>query len=177
MRSLKSDHAVLEEMINQLTIYLGKADLPRAFESLDLLWGSLACHIRAENICLFPAILNAPRERFGAEHNFLEYEDAKAAIDQLRNDHNAFITELAQAMKILRSVMMHPETFVTEDPVIDLKNRIVSFKELLRKHNESEEQLVYSWPALLLDEDNLAQLEVGVKTEIENLPSRLAWAS
>lgn len=177
MRTLKSDHEVLGEIVNQLKIQLGKPDLPWAFETLDLLWGSLAIHIRAENICLFPAILNAPRIKFGEGNNFPEYEEVKATIDNLRSDHNFFMTQLGSAMKELRGLMIHPENYSMQDTVADLRRRINSVSDLLRVHNETEEEIIYRWPSLLLDDETLNQLEVGVRTEIENMPPRFARAS
>lgn len=177
MRSLKTDHEILEEMLNQLKIQLGKPDLPWAFETLDLFWASLAVHIRAENICLFPAILNAPRERFGPANGLLEYDDAKATIEQLRNDHNYFMSQLGQAMKELRGLMIRPEDYPLEVTVTDLRKRIGSVGDLLRRHNTIEEEKVYLWPPQLLDDDSFERLQQGLRTEIENVPARFAWAS
>jgi iron-sulfur cluster repair protein YtfE (RIC family) len=177
MRSLKTDHRVLGEMLNQLTIQLGKPDLAWAFENLDLLWGSLAVHIRAENICLFPAILNAPRERFDANNKIPPYEQARTTIEQLRSEHNSFMSQLGQAMKELRAMIIHPESYSVEVTVPDIRNRIAVFADELHEHNKIEENQVYLWPALLLDQESLERLRVGVRSEIENLPSRFAWAS
>lgn len=177
MRSLKTDHQVLDEMLNQLTIQLAKPDLAWAFENLDLLWGSLAVHIRAENICLFPAILNAPRERFGTNNSIPPYVEARATVEQLRIDHNSFMNELGQAMKELRAMIIRPESYSVEVTVCDLRKRIGLFADALHRHTEIEEKQVYLWPALLLDQDSLERLKVGVRSEIENLPARFAWAS
>jgi iron-sulfur cluster repair protein YtfE (RIC family) len=172
-----TDHQVLDEMLNQLTIQLGKPDLAWAFENLDLLWGSLAVHIRAENICLFPAILNAPRDRFGSNKIIPPYEEARATIERLRMDHNSFMNQLGQAMKELRAMIIRPESYSVEVTICDLRKRISVFAESLHQHNEIEETQVYLWPSLLLDQDSLERLNAGVRSEIENLPSRFAWAS
>lgn len=177
MRSLETDHKVLGEMLNQLIARLGKADLGWGFETLDLFWGSLAIHIKAENICLFPAILNAPRERFGAANNLPEYDEARVTIEKLRTDHNFFMNQLGQAMKELRGIIIRPEDYPAETTIPELRKRVASVAEVLHQHNEIEERKVYLWPALLLDKEDLERLEVGVRTEIENLPSRFAYAS
>lgn len=175
MRSLKTDHEVLDEMLNQLIIQLGKPDLPWAFETMDLFWGSLAIHIRAENICLFPAILNAPRDRFGA-NGVPKYEEARSIIEQLRNDHNFLMTQLGQSMKALRAIILHPEYSIGVT-LAELRERIESVADRLREHDAVEEQKVYLWPRTLLDPDTLERLDAGVRTEIENMPSRFAWAT
>jgi iron-sulfur cluster repair protein YtfE (RIC family) len=176
METLKSDHGVLAEILDQLKIQLAKPDLPWAFETLDLLWASLAVHIRAENICLFPAVLNAPRSKFGTS-NIPDFEHVKAAVDSLRADHNHFMSELGTAMKEMRGLILHPENYSIPDVVADLKRRLNSLEALLEKHNEKEEELIYLWPPLLLDDETLRQLELGLVTEIENLPPRFARAS
>jgi len=48
---------------------------------------------------------------------------------------------------------------------------------LLHEHNETEEELIYRWPPLILDRESLKLLELGVETEINNLPPRFARAS
>jgi hypothetical protein len=175
MRSLKGDHEVLDGMLNQLVIQLGKPDLPWAFESLDLFWASLAIHIRAENICLFPAILNAPRDRFG-KRGVPSYEEARAIIEQLKNDHNFLMTQLGDSMKGLRAMILHPEYSVGIS-ISELRDRIATVGDRLYKHKAVEEEKVYLWPAVLLNEDSLEQLNAGVATEIQNMPSRFAWVS
>ena len=175
MRSLKTDHEVLDEMLSQLMIQLGKPDLPWAFETLDLFWGSLATHIRAENICLFPAILNAPRNRFGSQ-GVPEYAEARGMIEQLRNDHNFLMTQLGQSMKALRALLLHPE-FSVGTTIPEIRDKMIAVRDRLKEHNHIEEQQVYLWPGVLLDRDSLEQLNTGVRTEIENMPSRFAWAS
>jgi hypothetical protein len=47
----------------------------------------------------------------------------------------------------------------------------------LAEHNEKEEEILYRWPSMLLDEESFNQLEVGLVTEIENMPARFAPAS
>jgi hypothetical protein len=98
MQTLKSDHAVLAEILDQLKIQLARPDLPMAFDSLDLFWASLAVHIRAENICLFPAVLNAPSSKFGA-NSMPELDDVKTTIEGLRADHLIFYDGTRKAMK------------------------------------------------------------------------------
>lgn len=175
MRSLKLDHEVLDELLNQLIIQLGKPDLPWAFETLDLFWGSLAVHIRAENVCLFPAILNAESNRFG-EGGIPGFNEAKGVIEQLRNDHSFFMTELGQSMKALRSMIIHPE-YSAGMTVAELRERMIGVGERLQQHNAVEEEQVYTWPEALFDRETLDRLNTGVRSEVENMPARFAWAN
>jgi len=167
---------VLGEILDQLKIQLTKPDLPLAFETLDLLWASLAVHIRAENICLFPAVLNAPRNKFGESNNMPDFEQVKATVDDLRSDHNHFMSELGVAMKEMRSLIVHPEHYSVAGVVAVLRRRLDNLEELLERHNEKEEELIYLWPSLLLDDESLSQLELGLVTQIENMPPRFARA-
>src|SRR3982751_876507 len=111
MQTLKTDHEELAEILDQLKVQLGKQDLPRAFETLDLFWASLAVHIRAENICLFPAVLNAPQSKFGVSNGMPDFEEVKAMVSSLRADHHHFMSELGEAMKEVRGLVVHPENY------------------------------------------------------------------
>ena len=175
MKALELDHRVLDEMLNRLIIQLGKADLPCAFETLDRFWASLAVHIRAENVCLFPAILNASPARF-ATAEIDDYSKAKEIIEQLRTDHSFFMSELGQAMKALRSMIIYPE-YSAGMTISELSDRIMRVAERLREHNAIEEKQVYVWPELLFDGETLERLSKGIRGEIENIPARFAMVS
>lgn len=175
MRTLKIDHEVLDDMLKQLIIQLGKPDLAWAFETLDLFWASLAVHIRAENICLFPAILNAASDRFGVD-GIPPYAEAKGIIEQLRNDHAFLMSELGQVMKALRAMIIHPE-YSAGITVTELRDRIVAVAERLEEHNGVEEEQVYVWPSGLFDRETSERLDIGIRSEIENMPSRFARAN
>ena len=58
-RLLAEDHAALGELLRAFLTQLDEGDTAGAFVHLDLFWARLAMHIRAENLHLFPAILNA----------------------------------------------------------------------------------------------------------------------
>ena len=175
MKTLELDHRVLDEMLRGLIIQLGKADLPQAFEALDRFWASLAVHIRAENICLFPAILNSSPDRF-ATAEIGDYSEAKETIEQLRTDHSFFMSELGQAMKAVRSMIMYPE-YSAGMTISELRDRIIKLAEKLDEHNAIEETQVYRWPELLFDGETLERLSRGIRSEIENMPARFAMVS
>lgn len=62
---MERDHELLGDLLQKLEGALERRDVVKSFSLLDLFWARLAVHIRAENVCLFPAIVNAPREIFG----------------------------------------------------------------------------------------------------------------
>ncbi len=61
---MHEDHQSLADLLNDLTSALnptsGQHDVVRIFRLLDLFWAKLAVHIRAENVCIFPAIETMP---------------------------------------------------------------------------------------------------------------------
>ena len=84
---MASDHAEVGDLLNEIDAALKSGDATRAFTLLDLAWARLAIHIRAEHLCLFPAILNAPRGLFTGG-NAPRFEDAQSAVNALRGDCN-----------------------------------------------------------------------------------------
>jgi hypothetical protein len=57
---LERDHEELDGVLGELLLALDHGERDESFARLDLLWARLAIHIRAEHLCLFPAILDAP---------------------------------------------------------------------------------------------------------------------
>jgi hypothetical protein len=51
---------------------------------------------------------------------------------------------------------------------------MTAVRKRLEIHNLLEERLVYTWPALLLDDKSVVALGDRLKLELENLPARLA---
>lgn len=89
------DHSELGELIDDLLAGLDEENKALSFERLDLLWARQAVHIRAEHLCLFPSILDAPRANFTGTGSTPWYEEAQRAIDVLRHDHDFFMHELS----------------------------------------------------------------------------------
>lgn len=61
---LEDDHSELGQLLSELNAELAKSNLTHSFELLDLFWARLAVHIRAENLHLFPALVNLPASLF-----------------------------------------------------------------------------------------------------------------
>jgi hypothetical protein len=175
MRFLNTEHQVMAELLKQLTGLLEKPDVLWAFEVLDFFWASLAVHIRAEHVCLFPAILNAPRDRFAPADGAPSYTEAVAMVARLRSDHTEFMNDLAQAIKLMREILDHPDE--TDQARIDAVKEFIAHLTLrLGLHAELEEDRIYKWARILLMPPEFNELEKAVRHEIETLPGRFAGA-
>lgn len=170
-RLLVADHVEVDQLIRDLLDALDNGDAALAFGRLDLLWARLAMHIRAENLHLFPSILKAV-EVGDAKFETLTLEKASEAIARLRNDHDFFMHELADSVKTIREVRVTNQSSETTKQLYEVKQRIIAVGKRLKEHNQLEEELVYRWPKILLDESAQTHLAEQVRQEIENLPPR-----
>ena len=172
---LEQDHESLLELLHDLKSSLQQQDASRAFELLDLFWARLAVHIRAENLCLFPAILSAPTERLRAGHGVPSVEEVRATIEGLRSDHYFFMDELARAVKTFREILANRQSplHVTEQ-LETIRRRVDAVSLRLESHNALEEDRVYKWPGLILGTAQLEDLTVAIRRELHNLPGRFA---
>jgi len=171
---LGEDHAQLDDLIAQLCAALEARDVERSFHLLDLTWARLAVHIRAEHLCLFPALLDASRHLSTFENGIPRFEEAQGVINRLRHDHDFFMVELAKAVNTMRRVMSSKGSHRTDEQLRDVQKAIITVKARLEEHNKLEEEQLYHWPARLLDSSKQAQLAECVGREIENMPPRFA---
>ena len=173
--NLEGDHKLIEEVLDDLVSLLEKQDINRAFELLDLFWTQLAVHIRAENVCLFPAITSAPREAFTKKKGLPPFDEVKTLIETLRADHTFFVDQVGQAMRKIRELMALPETprVGLEGQLEEIKTTMKALAERLRAHSELEQAKVYKWPELLLPPDQYQLLVQVVSGEIEKMPHRV----
>jgi len=117
-------------------------------------------HIRAEHRCLFPAIRTIPKGPEGILEMF----------DELRNDHEFFMTELARAIEAMRLTF----SFGNEAETIAIVRVIlVQVKERLKIHNRIEEDRIYP----LVNDGSLElaavrELAIGIEKELNNYPQR-----
>ena len=169
---LEDDHAALGELLAELDLELAKPNFVRGFELLDLFWARLAVHIRAENLHLFPALADAPASRFTGEGSLPTLEEAHSLLLRLRSDHDFFMKELAQMIKVAREARVGQDAG-REEPE-DLRKRLAVISRRLETHNRLEEKRAYTWPALLFDEPRVARLCGSLQHELENLPPRFA---
>ena len=155
-KRLMHDHAELGDLLNQFIAALDANDVTRSHATLDLFWARLAMHIRAEHLHLFPAVSHAP--------------EAERTIEQLREDHDFFMRELAQAIAVMRSLSANPAGHVVP-PLEGVREKIALVKERLEKHNELEEKGIYLWTTNLSEADQ-SDLAARVHKELENMPAR-----
>jgi iron-sulfur cluster repair protein YtfE (RIC family) len=155
---LEADHAELHDLLRSAKRAIADADLGNAFKATDVFWARLAMHIRAEHLHLFPFVRTVD-------------SDAGEVLDELRRDHDIFMTELARAIKALR-IAFHfgneAETFATVGKL--LKN----VSERLTAHDKIEEEIVYpiadNAAAPAAETEALAR---GILKELQNYPPRL----
>ena len=169
---LKHDHAELGDVLSQLTAAFDANEIASAHATLDLFWARLAVHIRAEHLHLFPAISQAAkRTRDAHESETPSSSDAEAIIEELREDHDFFMRELAQAIAVMRDFSTKPNIDVSGE-LEDVRRRVDAVQQRLVKHNEIEENGIYVWTKTLLSEAEQAELAGLVKKELQNMPPR-----
>lgn len=155
---LLDDHHAVSEVLKQLLTALDNKDVETSYARLDLLWARLAVHIRAEHLHLFPAVTaRAPRL-------------SEAIVENLRDDHDFFMRELAQAIRTLREAN---DLAAVTDTVREIEKRLAT-------HNEIEETQIYRWSSTILTEPEQLELLAKINGELENRPPRFseeAWAN
>jgi hypothetical protein len=93
-------------------------------------------------------------------------------ITQLRADHDFFMKELADMIRVMRDMNAHQQV---DQPVVeDLSRRLITITSRLEVHNELEEARAYTWVGLIFDARTLADLRSRIQHELENLPARFS---
>ncbi|HKC65201.1 MAG TPA: hemerythrin domain-containing protein [Pyrinomonadaceae bacterium] len=173
-KRLEEDHRSLDRLVAQLCAALDERAIERSFNQLDMLWARLAVHIRAEHLCLFPSILNATSQLTTRENSAVRMDEAQNTINRLRRDHDFFMTELARAVKAMREMEGSRNPSTSGEQLRGVQQTIIAVKARLEEHNRMEEEMVYSWPAILLDSAQQAKVDDCVRRELENMPPRFA---
>ena len=172
---LTEDHADVDGLFHKLLNALEAGDARLAFSLLDFLWARLAVHIRAENLCLFPAILRAADQAGVSDSNAAaapRLEEARSAISELRIDHDFFMRELAAAVNQMRVQSLESYDEFSPEQLAAIRQTVKAVRVRLESHNRLEEEKVYRWPALLLNVEERELLVNDMKLEIKNLPPR-----
>ena len=166
---LADDHREIDLILDELFAAFEKHDAAEIYQKLDFFWARLAMHIRAENLHLFPMILEAAQSD---EPNGLPSSPdlVRESIRQLENDHNFFMLELGNAIKQMREIRENNRQNKNEK-LVDLQAKINVLRERLERHNELEESGVYFWAEALTPAD-AAVLRAKIQKELENLPPR-----
>jgi hypothetical protein len=172
---LEGDHESLGQLLTELDSALTDVNVSRSFELLDLFWARLAVHIRAENLHLFPALANVSPSLFTGKDCLPTPNDAQKVLEHLRADHNFFMKELAEMVRVMRDMTANQRA--NSEEVDDFRKRLMIITSRLEAHNELEETQAYGWVGLLLDAQTTANLAKRIQHELENLPPRLTSTS
>jgi iron-sulfur cluster repair protein YtfE (RIC family) len=133
-------------------------DRAEIYPAVDLFWARLAMHIRAEHLHVFPSLLKAYENRE-------ESTDIARNVAVLRDDHDFFMRELADIIKVLREFNDDNEM----KTYLDVLTRLEAVTQRLKAHNELEEKAIYRVVANALESEKLA---FSVEKELENIPPR-----
>lgn len=167
---LPKDHRQLDKLLGAVRAALEGQSSVEAFETLDLFWARLAVHIRAENLHLFPSVLNKVKgDDLDSHCEYLPSMEVQKAVERLTADHNFFMQQLSRAIRILR------ETPFASDPVVELETVgeiVAGVSERLTAHNELEELIIYQMPRKLLPREEQIELATRIRRELEKLPPR-----
>lgn len=168
---LAHDHAALDELLKQLQQAVDAGDLEGSLAKLDLFWARLAVHIRAEHHHLFPAVIARSKE---IEDEALEpsLSQAESTVDRLRADHDFFMHELAQAIRILRDMAGATSSESVADGFKAVRNAIIEIEKRLAAHNEIEESQIYCWATALFDRQQQMELSRLIDEELAYHPPR-----
>ena len=165
---LAADHRALDLLLKELIADFHISEVSTTFSRLDLFWARLAMHIRAENLHLFPAILEAVEDKSGGQNS----AEAREALDKLRRDHDFLMHELANAVNVMRDFMKADHQSNALEQLQPVREIIIRVTERLEAHNRLEEGLVYRLPERLLAPAQQFELAAEVRRELENLPPR-----
>jgi hypothetical protein len=171
---LAADNAELETLLSQVFKSLGAdvRDVEQIYKNVDLLWARLAMHIRAENLHLFPAVLQCLNKL--AENEKIPYAAlAENLLKKLKDDHNFFMRELTGVIKKLRELGENEcDGSEQANALSDVCSTILGVERRMKTHNELEETHIYEWAETLLDESEHAALLKQIRRELENSPPR-----
>lgn len=167
---LSADHAEAGHLLDKVFAALNKADCQNAFELLDLFWARLAMHIRAEHLHLFPALMSSV-DSGSIKNGGLPTKSVAEVITQLHLDHDYFMTELAGAIKQMRSLIINGETNASS-VLADVATRLERLQDRLKSHDELEEAAIYTLADLIYSPAEVLNLNSQIRKELENLPPR-----
>jgi hemerythrin superfamily protein len=170
-RVLTDDHSEIDILIGDLLAALEQGEKSKAFARLDLLWARLAVHIRAEHLWLFPSILEANLSDAGSGP---AYQEVQSAIDQLRLDHEFFMRELGTTVKGMRNQLDVSDNELVSKQFREVRCSVLEIQTRLAKHNHLEENHVYKWVDVLLDEAQRSSLMTRIRSELKNTPPRFS---
>ena len=173
-QSMERDHQHLSALLKNLRSALDDPGQTRTFELLDLFWARLAVHIRAENLCLFPALLRAVTAGPN-EGDAPTLDEVNCAVETLRSDHNFFMDQLSKAVNMLRHAQSNlKDTQSMINTCEKVRSVVDAISGRLCEHNRLEEEQVYRWTERILSATELDALSAALRYQLKNLPPRFA---
>lgn len=118
---LTADHGEIDVLFHDAQTAMDRGLAADAYAALDEVWMRLAVHIRAEHKVVFPALVEARPA-------------LRAALQTLREDHDFFMTSLAEAVKILQA---------PSPGVASARVTMEAVRLRLASHNAIEEESIY----------------------------------
>ena len=173
-RRLADDHFAIDQVLNELKASLANGDVEKSHAKLDLFWARLAVHIRAEHLHLFPAVVAAIREKPENDTSGPVPKDAEAAVEQLLDDHEFFMRELAAAVQTIRKLGKFADTRIDLEGLKGVQNIVLEIERRLVRHNDLEENKVYRWTNTVLSEQRQHELTTEIERELGNKPPRFS---
>ncbi|HKG46726.1 MAG TPA: hypothetical protein VKB02_08370 [Pyrinomonadaceae bacterium] len=175
-RRLAGDHHEVDGILIQLEAALEAGDVESVDVRLDLFWARLAVHIRAEHLHLFPVIIAALQQSETSDEGLPSVGTAQTAIARLREDHDFFMHELANAVALVREIRTQRDAQTVRASLNRVARIVSRVKERLAEHNQQEELQVYRWLTLLLEPAELAKLASLINAELGKQPPRFTGA-
>ncbi len=170
-QKLADDHLKLDSLLQDVKSAVANENLPLVLTQVDLFWAQLAVHIRAEHLCLFPAVMNAIKNFDPNAPDVPTRLEINKSIARLRADHDFFMKELGSVVQELRVV--HDEHRGVSKPIVQsVHEKVTAIERRLIDHNAREETEVYRWISKLLPSETTTELERAVTAQLENLPCR-----
>src|SRR5215831_2930040 len=155
---LIADHLALDELLQQLQLALVGNELDDTRTKLDLFWARLAVHIRAEHLHLFPLVLASLGSQPPTSATAPSVSEAEGVIATLQSDHDFFMSELAAAVKIIRTLTAASDPAGVKAALQEIAHKVKLVVQRLLTHNQMEENQIYRWTSIVLTVEQQAEL-------------------
>jgi len=175
MVTLAADHQAVSEVLKQLLSALNNEDVLESHRKLDLLWARLAVHIRAEHLHLFPTVIERLKNLRDAIAPKLH--EPQTIVEKLHEDHDFFMRELGQAIRILRELPKPLDSAENKAKLSSVLNTVREVERRLASHNETEENQIYRWASMILTEAEQAELTTRINRELQHRPPRFSLSA
>jgi hemerythrin superfamily protein len=176
-QQLAADHAAIDKVLTELHAAINTRNIKRVHSQLDRFWARLAVHIRAEQLQLFPEIVNRLSDESSLRSNTPSLAEAISVVERLRDDHDFFMRELSHAMAAARDLHQTRDQLMVTRVLSELAQTISKVEKRLMAHNEMEENQIYRWAATVLTQHEQTVLAARIRAELTNVPPRFLTES